>query len=144
MNKPLKVITRIEKHVVRRPAINHPDLNHWFALWAVKKVEQKNTCGVCWRDGDKYKLELHHRHYNNFGAEHTSDVILLCQSCHQAITNVIRARRLAKGDQTVKDFDSAEKATPLARPKARKVAIPKVTPERKIVRSNKPKARKRK
>jgi hypothetical protein len=69
-------------------------------------------------------------------------VILLCQSCHQAITNVIRARRLAKGDQTVKDFDSAEKATPLARPKARKVAIPKVTPERKIVRSNKPKARK--
>ena len=140
--KPLKTVTRIDKQVVRRPAINHPDLNHWFALWAVKKVAQKNQCGVCWRDGDKYKLELHHRHYDNFGAELPDDVILLCESCHHAITNVIRARRLAKGDQSVKNFDSAEKPRKLARPKAKQVKVPAITPERKIVRSRKPKARK--
>lgn len=37
--------------------------------------------------------EVHHRTYEHFGHEELADLISLCQACHKAVTNVIRAER---------------------------------------------------
>ena len=46
-------------------------------------------------------MDLHHRHYNTFGAEALHDVVMLCRSCHEAITSRIRDERYAMGDRSM-------------------------------------------
>ncbi|NER83190.1 MAG: hypothetical protein F6K42_27280 [Leptolyngbya sp. SIO1D8] len=38
-------------------------------------------------------LQVHHRHYDNFGHEPLEDLTTLCPECHDAITAVHRRRR---------------------------------------------------
>jgi len=113
----LKRVSHIDGRLVLRPAFNHPNPQHWQQLREQVKQIQNNECGVCWRSGQDYRLELHHRHYDTFGNESLSDVVMLCSSCHEAITSVIRARRNAMGDQTLGTGVRLEQVKALARPK---------------------------
>ena len=93
---------KIEGHFVTRPTQDHPDPEHWAMLrFMVGTMIQGNKCGTCWRSGGDYVLELHHRHYNNFGKEKPEDVVMLCNACHMAITSRIRDERFARGDKTI-------------------------------------------
>lgn len=51
----------------------------------------ENKCQVCGRMG--VRLECHHNNYNRLGAEHDSDLIMLCHSCHVIITWYLRIRK---------------------------------------------------
>jgi hypothetical protein len=131
----------IDGHRVTRPAKYHPDPEHWFALREFVMEKQSNHCGVCWRSGDDYKMELHHRHYDTWGNEGLEDVVLLCVSCHDAITSTIRSRRMAKGDQTIKKTPARKVVAKVSRPRRKKVATPKVKAEKKAVKSRKPRVK---
>jgi hypothetical protein len=74
-----------------RPAGNHPNPTHWEALRAQKLVEHDNACACCPNDvASGYQLELHHRHYENWGCEKPEDVVILCSLCHEHITSRFR------------------------------------------------------
>lgn len=74
-----------------RPAGNHPAPDHWEALRKKKLEEQGNACACCPNDIDSgYQLELHHRHYQNWGKEKPQDVVILCSLCHDYITSRFR------------------------------------------------------
>jgi len=135
----LKRVREIDGHIVLRPAKSHPNPEHWDALRVFIRAVQGNCCKTCWRNGDDYTLELHHRHYNTWGNESPNDVAMLCQSCHDGITEAIRSRRRALGDQTLKKVSNREiKPKRSAKPKKRKVKVPKVVRAKEIVRSRRP------
>ena len=138
----LKRVTKIDGRLVMRPAKYHPNPEEWYGLRGLVILEQGNECGVCWRSGEHYKMELHHRHYDTWGNEDLGDVILLCVSCHEAITSVIRSRRMAKGDQTIKQEAVRKEIGAVSRPRRKKVAVPKAKAEKKVRKSRKPKTRK--
>ncbi len=140
---PLKRVNKIEGHLVTRPAKDHPDLAYWFALRNLKVIDQDYQCATCWRSSEDYSMELHHRHYDNWGQERLEDVALLCVSCHDAITNTIRSRRRALGDQTLSTIISEPKPVRSKRPKTRKVKNPRAVKAKKVVKSRKPKIKKR-
>ena len=137
----LKRVNKLDGRLVMRPAKNHPDPEYWYGLRDLVILDQSNECGVCWRSGEHYKMELHHRHYDTWGEEGFDDVILLCVSCHDAITSVIRSRRMAKGDQTLKQEAVRKVVKAVSRPRRKKVAVPRAKAEKKVVKSRKPKTR---
>ena len=137
----LKRVNKLDGRLVMRPAKYHPDPEYWYGLRDLVILDQSNECGVCWRSGEHYKMELHHRHYDTWGEEGFEDVILLCVSCHDAITSVIRSRRMAKGDQTLKQEVVRKAVKAVSRPRRKKVAVPKTRAEKKVVKSRKPKTR---
>ena len=68
------------------------------AQWAKKRQERlaidSHRCCTCHHDGSQYRLEVHHATYDRLGDEDVEgDLITLCSQCHDAITNVMRARR---------------------------------------------------
>jgi len=137
----LKRVNILDGHLVTRPGRYHPDPDYWYGLRDLVILDRNNECGVCWRSGEHYRMELHHRHYDNWGEEAMEDVVLLCVSCHDAITNVIRSRRMAKGDQTIKKTPVRRAVAKVTRPKRKKVVVPKTRAEKKVVKSKKPKTR---
>jgi hypothetical protein len=51
-----------------------------------------NKCQIC---ESQTELEIHHKHYRNFGHEDVEkDLITLCRPCHEAVTASIRFRRM--------------------------------------------------
>lgn len=81
----------INGHQALRPAGNHPSPAHWEALKAAKMAQQGNACACCPNDiHSGYQLELHHRHYENWGKEHLEDLVILCSLCHEYITSRYR------------------------------------------------------
>jgi len=137
----LKRVNILDGHRVTRPGRFHPDPEYWYGLRDLIILDRNNKCGVCWRSGEQYKMELHHRHYDNWGSEAMEDVILLCVSCHEAITSVIRSRRMAKGDQTLKQEVVRKEIGAVSRPKRKKIVVPKAKAEKRVVKSRKPKTR---
>lgn len=137
----LKRVNILDGHRVTRPGKNHPNPEYWYGLRDLIILDRNNECGVCWRSGKQYKLELHHRHYDTWGEEGFDDVILLCVSCHEAITSVIRSRRMAKGDQTLKQEVVRKEIGAVSRPKRKKIVVPKAKAEKRVVKSRKPKTR---
>lgn len=74
-----------------RPSSPHPDAAHWSALRVLKLAEQGHACAACPNDtASGYQLELHHRHYENWGKERPEDVVILCSLCHEYITSRFR------------------------------------------------------
>ena len=139
---PLKRVNKIDGHVVTRPGKNHPNLHRWFALRNLKVFDQGYQCATCWRTSNEYAMELHHRHYDNWGEEHLEDVVLLCVSCHDAITEVIRNRRMALGDQTLGTIIPESKPIRSKKPKTRKVKNPRAVKAKRVTKSKKPKIKK--
>lgn len=71
--------------------------------WCEKRTQRlvidNYECQTCLHDGSVYQLEVHHKTYERFGEEDVEkDLITLCSECHEAITNVIRARRYKNKD----------------------------------------------
>jgi 5-methylcytosine-specific restriction endonuclease McrA len=62
----------------------------WQAKRADVLARDRYECQTCCTTDS---LEVHHRHYRNFGNEALADLITLCSQCHEAITNVMRGRR---------------------------------------------------
>lgn len=88
------------------PAIRPEKYNEYIAgpVWQEKRELRLNIdrrlCQTCLHDGAEYRLEVHHKTYERFGAEDVeNDLITLCSECHEAITNVIRRRRYNKKDR---------------------------------------------
>jgi hypothetical protein len=66
-------------------------VRHWDELRAKKLEEQRGACACCPNDVQSgYQLELHHRHYENWGKEKPEDVVILCSLCHDYITSRFR------------------------------------------------------
>ena len=116
-----KFVSRSGGFVIKRPAQNHPHPAHWEQLRAERRSMQifdgAVRCGTCWEAEGDVRLDLHHRHYSRFGCEQIEDVILLCASCHDGITNSIRSRRFALGDRSISveadhSTDSAKRFRP--------------------------------
>lgn len=67
--------------------------------WREKRAQRLEIdgrrCRTCGATADDYPLQVHHRTYARLGHEELDDLITLCSQCHEAITNVMRARRYA-------------------------------------------------
>lgn len=77
-----------------RPPGSHPKPAHWDAIRAQALERDGNQCRCCSaKDGDVFpgygrvRLEVHHRHYDNWGHELLDDVTVLCKECHRGITD---------------------------------------------------------
>lgn len=57
------------------------------------KKRDNYQCQTCL---ETERLEVHHKTYEHLYHEPLKDLITLCVSCHEAITNTIRERRYAK------------------------------------------------
>lgn len=76
---------------VMRPPHPHPNLAHWNNLRIAALERDGHACCCCPNDaGSGVPLEIHHRHYANWGHETLDDVVTLCVLCHDAITSRIR------------------------------------------------------
>lgn len=89
------------KYITKRPAAEHPNAVYWMILRKLVLEEQGSKCATCWNTSQEMQLELHHRHYNNFGSENREDVIILCKLCHEAITSSIRDRRYEEKEMLI-------------------------------------------
>lgn len=67
--------------------------------WAAKRQQRLEVdghkCRTCGCTHDERPLQVHHVTYERLGHEDLGDLITLCNSCHEAITNVMRQRRYA-------------------------------------------------
>lgn len=111
-----------------RPLGSHPRPAHWQAIREQALQRDGHQCRTCSaRAGDRYEgwgtvyLEVHHRHYQNWGEEHLDDVTVLCQRCHRVITDdFMRSRDQAR---TYRPHESAV-AMPVALPTNDAGALP--------------------
>ena len=60
----------------------HPNPAQWYALKDAVKLRCHGRCEYCCL---RWGTELHHRHYETWGCEAPSDVMLVCAPCHQYI-----------------------------------------------------------
>lgn len=87
-----------------RPQGQHPCPAHWQSIREQALQRDGNQCRTCSaRAGDNYDgwgpvyLDVHHRHYRNWGRELLDDVTVLCQRCHRVITDdFMRSRDRAR------------------------------------------------
>lgn len=64
--------------------------DHWKAVkktWFYSKCFKKMECSVIDCD-EVYGLDLHHKHYYNFGKEQNGDLVLVCQKHHAQIHKI--------------------------------------------------------
>jgi len=103
-------VTRIDGHTVLRPFRDHPNKKHLAAVRAARRLLQRDSngdvyCATCWSvDTQDRPLEAHHRHYNDFGKERVSDIVLICPDCHEAITERFRSARLDAGAEAIREY----------------------------------------
>ena len=92
-NWRLKV--KIAGRLTKRPSSAHPAPAHWAELRAAALSAAGHACRCCpASEAEGYALELHHRHYDTFGAETLEDVTVLCRQCHEAIHSRLRQERI--------------------------------------------------
>jgi len=53
----------------------------------------QHRCVACNHDGSEYRLECHHRTYENGGNPKLEDLYILCSDCHDLITDKMRRKR---------------------------------------------------
>lgn len=103
-------VTRIGGNVVRRPFRDHLNRRHLDAIRAARRVLQRDRfgqvyCATCRTvDTEDRPLQAHHRHYNDFGKEGVSDIVLICADCHEAITERFRSARLDAGAKAIREY----------------------------------------
>lgn len=94
--------------LIKRPSkkLTQAEAEHWERLKIARREVQRGSdglihCGTCSLDERQTRFDLHHRYYCRFGQERLEDVILLCKTCHTAITSRIRDARYAAGERHV-------------------------------------------
>lgn len=77
-----------------RPKGAHPNPAHWESIRQQALERDNHQCRGCPVKADevipglgKIRLEVHHRHYDNWGREELDDVTTFCKGCHQKITD---------------------------------------------------------
>jgi len=122
-----------------RPAQSHPNPTHWENLRVLKMAEQGSACACCPNDiNNGYQLELHHRHYENWGNEQADDVVILCSLCHEYITSRFRMTDEYKVDAGtyapprpgLPPVEIHEQALPSPAAQAQRPGLPAVEPPR--------------
>lgn len=67
--------------------------------WTAKRQQRLDLdgykCRTCGCTFDVRPLQVHHVTYERLGHEDLGDLITLCSTCHEAITDVMRRRRYA-------------------------------------------------
>lgn len=82
--------------VMNKQYINYMSSDRWRVKRQLVLERDNHECQTCLHKGEHYPLQGHHKTYERFGNEDPYDLIILCKSCHEAITNVIRERRYAR------------------------------------------------
>jgi len=72
----------------------HLSSPEWAAIRQQALARAGNKCQIC-SCKDEY-LEVHHNSYDNLGHEPPEDVIAVCKTCHDVVTNELRRRRYSK------------------------------------------------
>jgi hypothetical protein len=67
----------------------------WRNISALMKKIAGNKCVHCQRSSSK--LEVHHLTYERFGHERMTDLVVLCEACHEAADKKRVAEREARG-----------------------------------------------
>jgi 5-methylcytosine-specific restriction endonuclease McrA len=67
----------------------------WRNISALMKKIAGNKCAHCRRSSSK--LEVHHLTYKRFGHERMTDLVVLCESCHETADKKRVAEREARG-----------------------------------------------
>lgn len=85
---------------MKRPSGDYPNPDYWDWLRDKVITERGAKCQAIAHHTREagYQLELHHTHYNTWGHERLEDVLLLCNICHEAITDIQRRERYNKRD----------------------------------------------
>jgi len=78
--------------------------------WKKKRQERLEIDGYTCQVGDCTEdLEVHHKHYRSLGNENVrEDLITLCRTHHDAITNVNRQQRYANKDISITITDEID------------------------------------
>ena len=71
---------RIEKRKIDKKKYHKYLLSKKWKLFRQKALDFYGHC--CGRCGNKYNIEIHHKTYRNIFNETLSDVIPLCDKCH--------------------------------------------------------------
>lgn len=67
--------------------------SHWYQLRR-KVIQDRQFCLVCGRYGDV----VHHRHYENYGAENDEDLVLLCAGHHNELHKIAKEHHRSYDD----------------------------------------------
>jgi len=72
-----------------------------------------NRCETCKVKAEQYRLECHHASSYAYQLDRLNklkmkDVIILCNQCHDAITDVTRRRRYAEGVESVQELQYSD------------------------------------
>ena len=67
----------------------HPNPQHWNDVVLAAKIAAGWRCQMC---NSGWRLQGHHRTYENWGRELVGDVTIACDPCHEVFT---KYRRLA-------------------------------------------------
>jgi len=90
-----------------RPFGLHPHPAHWEKIRKQALKRDGYQCRLCnHSQKDGYRLECHHRHYENWGEENLEDVTMLCIECHDLITNYNRESRYAEREYSMTPYVS--------------------------------------
>ena len=96
------------------------DQRHYSAYmrspeWARKRTATLNRQGrFCRSCGSTQALNVHHRSYANLGRETNSDLVILCETCHTGVHQLVQAG-MALDEATDKVIASPQ-TTPRATP----------------------------
>lgn len=93
-----------------RPAGPHPRPEHWARVRDEVLKRDGYQCRLCEAEA---RLEVHHRHYRNWGRELLDDLTTLCRRCHKGHT-----------EHVMRERDQARTVTPLAASAARVDRLP--------------------
>lgn len=75
--------------------LDYMNSNSWRKRSLARRAIDNFMCQAC---GDKGRLEVHHRHYDNLGNEDIyKDLITLCKKCHHEVTTENRHLRNIAG-----------------------------------------------
>ena len=58
----------------------------------------QHRCCACNHDGSEYRLEVHHRTYENGASPKLEDLYTFCVRCHDVWTSIMRGDRYARRD----------------------------------------------
>jgi hypothetical protein len=67
--------------IIKIPYVTFLKTSYWFAVSSVAKARAGMRCQVC---NSGQVIQVHHRTYDNHGAEHLHmvDLVVLCDNCH--------------------------------------------------------------
>ena len=96
---PLTTITCTEVTMADR---HHSIYGPEFQERRLEALERdQHRCCACNHDGSEYRLEVHHRTYENGASPRLEDLYTFCVRCHDVWTDIMRGERYGNRDVQV-------------------------------------------